>query len=85
MSRVFQDSFKGVSRKIERVFQGRFQLVSRVFERSSKGISSEFMGSFKNFLRKFQGYIVSSVFQENFYISLQFSSRMDLIAEGGLV
>ena len=37
-------------------------------KRSSKGVSSQFRGSFKDVLRKFQGRLkeVSNVFKENF-------------------
>ena len=46
--RVFQDSFKGVSKKIE------IQWGLRYFERTSKGISGEFQMYFKNVSRVFQ-------------------------------
>ena len=40
VSRVFQGSFEGVSRK----FQGCFKEVSRVFQGSFKGVSRKFQG-----------------------------------------
>ena len=52
------------------MFKGRmkresFHWVSRVFERSSKGISEQFEGGFKDVLRKFHGHSLkaSSTFQ----------------------
>ena len=42
-SRMFQESFKGVYRKV----QGCFQEVSRVFKESFKSVSSKFQGNIK--------------------------------------
>ena len=51
---MFQDILKGDSREL----QG-------YLKKSSKGVSSEFQGTFKDFLRKFQAYSkkMPSVFQ----------------------
>ena len=52
VSSIFQESFKGIPRKIERSFKV-VSVVSRVFERSHR----EFQRSFKcvSSVRKFQG------------------------------
>ena len=50
------------------VIQGSFKVIYKMI----KGVSSEFQVSFQNCLRKFQGYLVSSVFQENLNISIKF-------------
>ena len=49
VSRVFQESFMGVSIK----FQGCFKEVSRVFQGSLKCVSRKFQEVFKGVLRKF--------------------------------
>ena len=63
--RVFQESFKGVSRKIEGGFHrllGWFKWGSRVFEKSWKTITGKFQGNLKgcskevfSVSKKFQG------------------------------
>ena len=67
-------SFKGVSRMFQalRVVQWRLRDVLRYLQgsfranRSSEGVSREFLGSFKDVLRKFQGCSKKNVFEENF-------------------
>ena len=49
VSRVFQGSFEGVSRK----FPGSFKEVSRVLQGSFKGVSRKFQGCFKEVSRTF--------------------------------
>ena len=75
VSRVFQGSFKGVSRKFQgcfteasRVFHGSFKCVSRKFQGSFTEVSRVLQGSFKGVSRKFQGCFkeVSRVFHESF-------------------
>ena len=70
VSRVFQDSFMGVSRKIEGLkgdfgrFQGYLKEVSKVCQGCFNGVS----GSFKEVSRKFQECLkkVSRVLQDSF-------------------
>ena len=61
VSRLLQESFKGVSRKfngcfkeLSRMFQESVKDVSRVFHRSFKGVSRKFQGCFKGVSNKFQ-------------------------------
>ena len=49
VSRVFQESFKGVKMK----FKGCFKEVSRVFQGSFKDVSRKFQGCFKEVSRVF--------------------------------
>ena len=56
---MFQESFRGVSRKIEGCFNG----VLRVFQGYFKEVLRVIQGSFNGVLRKFQGYCKLS-FQE---------------------
>ena len=70
-SRVFQGSFKGVSR----MFQGCFKKVLRVFHENFKGVSRKFQGCFKEVPRKGVSRKVSCC------MALIAASR----AEGGLV
>ena len=63
---MFQECFKGVSRKIEGYIKAVFKKVLMIFERSSKSVwkltwcfkevSKEFKGSLKTGSRVFQGY-----------------------------
>ena len=48
VSRAFQGSFNGVSRK----FRGCLKEVSRVFQGSFEGVSRKFQGCFKDVSRK---------------------------------
>ena len=74
---MFQESFKGTSRKIEGCLKG-VSVVSRVFERSQrefqfqsfKGVSRVFQGSSKGVPSEFLGCSmeVSRVFQESLKI-----------------
>ena len=67
VSRIFEGSYMGVSKKIEWCSQSprRFKGGSKGFKRSSKGVLREFQGRFKDVLRKYQGRLkkVSTVFQ----------------------
>ena len=74
VSSIFQESFKGIPRKIERSFKV-VSVVSRVFERSHrefqrsfKGVSRKFDNCFKVIFRKVQGYLkeIKMKFQGNF-------------------
>ena len=47
VSRVFQECFKGIFKKVLRVFQGNLQWISNIFERSSKVILEKFQRCFK--------------------------------------
>ena len=52
VSRVFQGSFKGVSRK----FQWCFKEVSKVFQESFRGVSRKFQGCFDGVSGKFTSF-----------------------------
>ena len=69
LSKMFQESFKGVSRKIEGCFKGDFsgfQGYLKEVQRNYREVSKVFQGSLKGVLRRFLGCFkeVSRVFQE---------------------
>ena len=65
---MFEEWFKGVSRKIEGYIKAVFNEVSMIFERSSKSVPGKLTWCFTEVSKEFQGSLktVSKVFQERF-------------------